>query len=233
MKPLLSFISDEMLEKHINLVLFTMEKANEKVIENPFSNEVDPFSAILDAMYQDITLKEWFDLELRRKIQKTFQNAIGEFHQHILGSINGWEDLGTGSVIDIVNEEKKIIAEIKNKHNTTKGNHKVMIYDDFKKLLNNKYKGYTGYYVEIIPKSKKKYNEPFTPSDNNTSKRRSINKNIRRIDGYSFYELASDKEKALELLYKAIPIVAGKYLKKDKSKILKEELFDSLFKRIY
>jgi len=48
----------------------------------------------------------------------------------------------------------KIIAEIKNKYNTTKGADKKTLYDNLELALLNKYKGYTGYYVEIIPKGK-------------------------------------------------------------------------------
>ena len=78
------------------------------------------------------------------------------------GSIPGWKNLGTGGGLDILNKRKKIIAEIKNKHNTTKGNHKIEIYDAIKaKLKLVEYSGYTGYLVEIIPKGKKKYDKPF------------------------------------------------------------------------
>ncbi|WP_410520593.1 Eco47II family restriction endonuclease [Candidatus Xenohaliotis californiensis] len=38
----------------------------------------------------------------------------------------------------MVNKKKKVIAEIKNKFNTAKGNHKKDIYDDFNNLLENK-----------------------------------------------------------------------------------------------
>ena len=45
---------------------------------------------------------------------------------------------------------KMIIADIKNKFNTTKGNHKVNIYDDLDKILNSpEFKEYAGYYIEL------------------------------------------------------------------------------------
>ena len=58
-----------------------------------------------------------------------------------------------GGVVDIICENKKIVAEIKNKHNTTKGNHKKSIYDDLLSVL-ERYEGYTGYYVDFTQKRK-------------------------------------------------------------------------------
>ena len=34
-------------------------------------------------------------------MQKSFANAIGEFHQNIIGHINGWENLGRGQIVDL------------------------------------------------------------------------------------------------------------------------------------
>ena len=50
---------------------------------------------------------------------------------------------------------KKIIAELKNKHNTMKGDARINIYDDLEKCLKTTNKGFTGYYVEILPKNAK------------------------------------------------------------------------------
>lgn len=95
----------------------------------------------------------WLKQEEARLVQKTLQNLVGNFHQEILGHMDGWTNLRTGSVVDLLNSEQKIIAEVKNKYNTTKGNHKKVIYDDLHSLIRTEFPGYTGYYVEIIPKS--------------------------------------------------------------------------------
>jgi len=120
--------------------------------------------------------------------------------------VNGWVDMEVGHVADIVNNQKMIIAEIKNKHNTTKGSDKVRIYDGLAGLLGKKeYRDYKAYYVEIIPKGAIRYDMPFVPPDNTTRTRRVANDNIRQIDGYSFYELATGEKDALKKLYKALP----------------------------
>nr|HEN5518367.1 Eco47II family restriction endonuclease [Legionella pneumophila] len=133
----------------------------------------------------------------------------------LLGSINGWECLPTGHIVDIVNHEKRIIAEIKNKYNTIKGSAKAKLYHDLDDLVMQKkqeYKEYTAYYVEIIPKKPERYNQPFTPSDSRKGAKCAANEKIRVIDGYSFYSLASGIQNALEAIYQALPLVIQKIL---------------------
>ena len=177
-----------------------------------FDNTLDIFGAVVDSKLQRIDLKDWKDSEETRKTQKTLQNIIGKLHQIIIGTFDGWDDLGTGNVVDVINKDIKIIAEIKNKHNTTKGNHKVSIYDDLEHLLETEYTDYTGYYVEILPKDKKVYNAPFTPSDNKTSTRRTKNEKIRVIDGKSFYELITGNKNAIKEMYTILPDIIDEIL---------------------
>jgi len=232
-KNYLPFITNENLLKAVKEVLNKASEAKENAEANFNKNVVDPFSAFFDASSQKITLKSWLKKEKTRQIQKTLQNQIGTFHENILGSMPGCKNLETGEVIDCACHDKKIIAEIKNKYNTTKGNHKVKIYDNLKLQLRSKYQGYTGYYVEVIPKNKARYDKEFTPPDNETGKRRAKNKNIRVIDGYSFYALIAGHENALEMLYKALPKVAEDILKNDLSHIKKDSNFIDLFNKAY
>lgn len=206
-KELLPFIKNEDLYRHVETVLSVARIAKETSEKNLSSNVIDPFSALFDISCQEISFSVWMKQEKSRQIQKTLQNAIGNFHQSIIGSMYGWTNLNTGEVADVVNEEKKIIAEIKNKYNTTKGNHKTKIYEDLMSLVNGKYKGYISYYVEIIPKGRKTYDIPFSPSDNKKHKRKSAHKNIRLIDGKSFYKLATGYPDALRELYMILPLV--------------------------
>ena len=203
--PYLKFISDKNLITAVGKVVRTIESAEHDAIANLHKSVIDPFSALFHGVTHAITYQEWIEQEKARQSQKTMQNAIGDFHQEILGYVPGWNNLGTGGGLDIVNEKMKIIAEIKNKFNTTKGNHKVEIYDAIKsKLKNNEYENFIGYYVEIIPQGKNKYDKPFVPPDNKTKKRRPANKKIRVIDGISFYSLATSREYALQELFEAI-----------------------------
>lgn len=173
-----------------------------------YRNTLDCFSASLDALVQEITMEQWLAQEKDRQVQKTKQNAIGTLHEDIMSSIPGVENLPVGNLIDIVCHDKKIVAEIKNKHNTTKGNHKVQIYRDLSKALEG-LEDYTAYYVEILPKGAKAYNVPFTPSDNQTNSRLAERPDIRVIDGKSFYTLLTGNANALVEVYMNLPQIVA------------------------
>jgi hypothetical protein len=170
-------------------------------------NKIDPFSALFLMGYYSMSEQAWRELEKKRQIQKSLENAIGTFHQRILGKMNGWRDLETGQVLDLRNAERRMVAEVKNKFNTTKGSHKKIIYDDLMTFLHTN-PDYTAYYVEIIPSSSRPYGEPFVPPDNmEAGARRSRDDRLRKIDGYSFYQIAAREPDALKSLYTALPEV--------------------------
>lgn len=230
--PYLDYIDDDILESIVSKVVGKALSAIKKSEEINNDNVIDPFSAVFDSMTLNITLEEWLKREKTRQAQKTLQNAIGSFHEEILGNINGWRYIN--NVIDIVNDDKKIIAEIKNKHNTTKGSDKKSLYDNLYGQIIDNYNGYTGYYVEIIPKSKKKYDKAFAPSDNMTKINREKNEYIRVIDGKSFYDLASGKKNSLEKLYSILPTVIKKVTSQNlEDKISDSKLRETLFFQAY
>nr|WP_181718299.1 Eco47II family restriction endonuclease [Psychrobacter sp.]QJS05229.1 restriction endonuclease type II, Eco47II family [Psychrobacter sp.] len=203
-----------------------------------YKNTLDCFSAAIDASIRGITLEEWIESEKQRQAQKTLQNKIGDFHQKMLGTLEGVTDLGVGEVVDIIYEDKKIVAEIKNKHNTTKGNHKKSIYDDLVSVL-ERHEGYTGYYVEILPKNGRSYDKAFSPSDNTTKTSREKSEHIRVIDGKSFYKLITGDNNALKELYSLIPELTAEILKesfdinRNANNIKDNQFFSELFEMIF
>jgi len=204
----LSYISDEKLIDIIKHVLDIGIK-RKKEAERKFTNNViDPFGALFEAGAFGIDHQTWKSSETIRQCQKTLQNHVGELHQKILGSVEGWTDLEKGSVVDLVCEDRKIIAEIKNKYNTVTGSKLADQYRSLEKLIMpkaSKYKDYTGYFVCIIPQRAYRFDTLFTPSDNNIGAKCSENDNIRKIDGANFYELVTGETKALENFYYALP----------------------------
>ncbi len=208
--PFLPFISDDSLERIVGNLL---EKAK-KTVEKEFnSNVIDPFAGLFEMAGFGINSKTWEVNEKARQAQKTLSNAIGNFHQTFLGSVDGWEDLGKGKGIDLVNIEQKIIAEVKNKHNTVKGSDKIGVYNDLHDCVmpnQHPYKGFVAYYVEIIPQPRKAYNRPFTPPNKADGTRCRENELIRVIDGKSFYEIVTGEPLALELLFDSLPLVIKK-----------------------
>lgn len=219
----LDWIDDALLEYEVSHLLKRAKEAQENASKDFGKNIIDPFSAIFEMSGFGIDFNTWLKSETTRQAQKTLQNHVGDFHQNILGYSKGWTNLRVGSVVDLVSTENNIIAEIKNKFNTISGGKLSDLYYSLDGLVSPKssiYKGYTAYYVSVIPKTRKRFNIPFTPSDKEKGERCPSNENIRQIDGASFYNLVTGIENALENLFDALPEVIfecskGEYVVKD------------------
>lgn len=235
----LEFISDDKLKCSVEFLLLKSYEALKSIEVNPeiiFKNVVDPFSAIFEASGFSLSNDEWINNEKSRQAQKTLQNHVGTFHQKILGSVPGWLDLCTGNGCDIVSEDRKIIAEIKNKYNTVSGGKLNGVYEELEELVmlkSSKYKDYTAYYVQIIPEKPKPFDKPFTPSDKSKGNKKQENPLIRVIDGRSFYSLVTGVNDALDKLFNVIPEVIYEIKNPYTRNSLESEFFNSLFERAY
>lgn len=208
--PYLSFISDKDLEQAVSTVIRSVRKKTKNIEKSFNKNVIDPFSVLFEIACTHVEENSWRKSEEIRQVQKTLSNNIGTFHETILGRIHGWEVLPAGGIIDIINRDKKIIAEIKNKHNTLNASSQKATYEALEEQIlpkSSQYKDYTAYLVEIIPKKPSRYDVPFTPSDKNTGTKFAENSNLRKIDGYSFYTLASGVDNALDQLFEVLPSV--------------------------
>lgn len=208
--PYLSWVEDQYLIEEVRRILSIAERIMRSSEMNFEKNVIDPFSAIFQMSGFDIDYDTWFISETTRQAQKSLQNHIGDFHQNILGHVAGWENLQTGGIVDLKSTERKIIAEVKNKFNTVKGANLSDLYDSLKDNVMFKsslYKGFTAYYVTIIPKKPDKFDKAFTPSDKSTGSRKPENPKIRMIDGASFYELVTGVPGSLSHLYCVLPKV--------------------------
>lgn len=206
---ILPYITDEDFLSIVDEILSVGVKALKQADNAVNRNVIDPFLMLFEMGSFTLDHAHWLTNEKTRQAQKTLSNSIGIFHQKIIGAVHGWDDLATGKLVDVVNDERMIIAEVKNKYNTVKQSDLIGIYHGLEELVMPKmqhYKGYTAYYVEIIPKKPMRYDECFTPPDRETGKRASVNELIRKIDGASFYELVTGEKEALAMLYDAIPI---------------------------
>jgi Eco47II restriction endonuclease len=237
----LSWIKDDDLKACVSDVLSKGLVGIKKSEKNFYRNSVDPFSALFDAACQNITLSQWLSFERKRQAQKTLQNALGNFHQRLLSHVKGWEIPALGFV-DLVSEKSRVVAEVKNKHNTVKKSDLKAVYDELQAAVlhkTSKYHGYTSYYVTVIPASTKRFDKEFTPSDNETKTVRQANKQIREIDGYSFYTLVTGEPSALKQLYQVLPSVIKDVLVEQKfpsdqiAALSLEPLFAELFAKAF
>lgn len=210
---LVDFLDDATLVAEVSHLLTVAEEAIERQRGEFGKNVIDPFAAMFEMSGFGLDHAGWVRVELMRQAQKTLQNHIGGFHQNILGAVKGWENMKTGSVVDLVSHDRKVIAEVKNKHNTLSGGKRSDQYNNLEKLVMQKasrYHGYTSYFVTIIPKTPERFDRPFTPSDKETGARLPENALIREIDGASFYERVTGRKDALAELFKALPgVIAG------------------------
>jgi len=204
----LPFICDKDFLMHISAVIEIGIEAKKNAPKKFHSNVIDPFGPVFEMAVHTISADDWRKLEITRQIQKTIQNAIGEFHNDILGSVSGWSKLEKGKQVDLVNDDRSIIAEIKNKYNTVSGGKLKDHYDEFHSLVNVKssiYHGATAYFAQIIPKKPKPFDRCFTPPDKATGKKKPKDAKIREIDGRSFYAKVTGIDNALDLLHEQIP----------------------------
>lgn len=235
----MSTYNKEAIKQGIKSILLEIYDAECNYKESDlYKNTLDCFSSVLDCLSQGVSFEEWMRQEKARQIQKTKQNKIGDLHESILGTFKGVTKLNVGKIYDVHCPSKKIIAEIKNKHNTTKGNHKREIYNDLESVLNS-LSGYTAYYVEILPKNGKAYNVPFTPPDNRNQVSMKERSDIRIIDGKSFYSILTGDSNALANIYSMLPAIYAEVVMQnrgvtiDTSKITSSNFFKFNFNKIY
>ncbi|MGJ8633936.1 MAG: Eco47II family restriction endonuclease [Luteolibacter sp.] len=213
-----AFMDAKIFEREIEDLLTIAIEAKKKSEEDFGRNIIDPFAAMFQIAGFSMDHKTWKIAEATRQAQKSLQNGIGNFHQNILGSAKGWENLGTGEVVDLRCSSRKIIAEVKNKHSTVSGGKLADVYRSLDNLVSpkaSKYKDYTVYFVNIIPREPERSDIEFVPSDKDRGEKSPANPLIRVIDGVSFYDLAFETKGALKALHHAIPKVVARIAKRN------------------
>jgi hypothetical protein len=208
--PYLSYITDEKLLQHTKHLLELAYRAKISASRDFAKNVIDPFSPIFEMCAFNIGHSDWKTSELQRQSQKTFSNGLGKFHQNIIASIDGWDDLNNEGVFDVCNGNRKIIAEIKNKHNTVTGSKLIDVYNDLATAVetkNSRFYGYTAFFVNMIPKRPGGQDRPFVPSNNKTGSQPKELESVRIIDGASFFHLATEIADGLQQLHAVLPTV--------------------------
>ena len=148
----LSYMSDEKLLDAIEKLYRSYQKAfASKTLKDLNKNIIDPFKFQFDTEFlhgghPEETLRS----EIFRQSDKTIANAIGLFHQQLLGSIDGFEESPT-LPCDVRKTDDTIFAEVKNKYNTMNVRSAAGVYDELAGLAKS-YPKAMCYLVEIIAK---------------------------------------------------------------------------------
>ena len=102
----LKFISDEDLIKCIETLHKTYLKVNEEVdLKDFYKNKVDPIRFLFDKTFNKLDDRAIINNEISRQKEKTIGNAIGTFHENLLGCIDGVTKMPVGSGYDIKKDE--------------------------------------------------------------------------------------------------------------------------------
>lgn len=170
-------------------------------------NGLDSFKIIFDMMNSQSDLERWIQFEAIRQNDKTVGNWIGDFHQSLLGGVDGWKDLRRGheTGVDLMKEDETKFVELKNKHNTTKGENLKDLFTKLEGVINS-HPGSTAYYAFITPKNGTSGDEVWV------LRHRTRNPNIRKIWGSKVYELVTGKPDSLKKTWDALPAVINDVL---------------------
>ena len=111
----LGFISNENIFNHVRE---TVLKYSTNINLKEFNkNIIDPIKLTFDSKVYGRNMEEVILDECIRQMDKHNNNHVGYFHQNIFRyAANGWSVPTEG--FDVVNEERHIFVEMKNKHNT-------------------------------------------------------------------------------------------------------------------
>ena len=171
----------------------------EEVPEPRTDNGIDPFKMVFDMMNHEISLSELKTREYARQIDKTINNTIGEFHQSLLGSVDGWTDLGTGddTKLDLKMDDNSVFLELKNRFNTVNSDSLSKVRDKLERNL-ERYPDSTNYWAFLIAKNG-------DSGESHWKRKKKIVPNIRKIWGSNVYELVTCRRTALRDVWNALP----------------------------
>lgn len=206
----LDYISDEKLLECIGNLYLSYKRARAKISKNKFyNNKIDTFKLTFDAKFNKLSEEEIINNEIMRQVDKSINNAIGLFHEEVLGCIKGYER-GALSGWDIKSTDDKLFADIKNKHNTMNSSSAESLFQKLERFA-DEHKRAKCYWVQILAKDS--FCELWTPS---FKERKYSHNRIYKISGDQFYNLLAygntKKGQALYDLYKVLPTAINDFL---------------------
>jgi hypothetical protein len=195
------FVSDEHFLKCVKWVcdayLDPSLKFNKTWLQR---NGVDPFKMVFDMVVRNRDFDSLIEQEKNRQYDKKSGGRIGDFHQKLLGGVDGWIDLGVGdeTKVDLKKEDDTIFMELKNKYNTVNSDSLSAVRQKLERITNN-FPNSTAYWAYVIEKNGTSGESEWNYLGDNNLK-------LRKIWGSKLYELITGKSDALEKTWIALPI---------------------------
>lgn len=212
--PRLNWIDDNTLADAIRKFKESAQSSINFVDKRQQKNIIDPFMSLMIASV--------FELDNKEQLVKTqnlksalsgMSNALGKFHQDVLAGVDGWANHDAG--YDLECEESKIVAEIKNKHNTMNASNRDKVIGDLDTAVRQKGQGWSGYLVIVIPKRPCRY-----------CLRLQVTREVYEIDGASFYHKITNSANALHDLF---DVLCDEFASPEEIKKYSTEVFGNSF----
>lgn len=222
-----SFVSDAHLLQCVSDLYDTYERTKLGIDKTKFyDNKIDTIKMTFDANFNAIGEEDLINTEIRRQVDKTINNAIGYFHEAVLGGITGFEQ-GNQAGYDIKANDNSLFADLKNKHNTMNSSATEKLYQ---KLIDFADDNPTSkcYWVQILAKSS--FDEQWVATFGKNEKQRVYNHpRVFKISGDKFYSLLSSENEAFSNLYRTLPKVIADFLASKGKIVLKQNTaFDEI-----
>jgi len=217
------FVEDEHLISCIRNLHNAYLNAKKQFTRKKFyKSKVDTFKLTFDSKFNDLTEEELIKLEMSRQIDKSVNNAIGAFHEEILGGIRGFQN-GKLSGYDIKANDDTLFADIKNKHNTMNSSSAESLFQKLARYADD-YKNANCYWVQIL--STKSFNEKWFSLINGKEYSHS---RVYKISGDRFYALLTGNKDAFYQLYKALPNAIDDFLVTTaKAEVIKDNIITDI-----
>ena len=184
---MISWISTASLDEKIEHMLASVRGSRDNASSRRAVNSVDPFSSLMIATAFGLTTsRELENVQNAEAAMRGFSNALGTFHQSVLGAVNGWVNHDAG--YDLECADRQIIAEVKNKHNTMNASNRLKVVEDLTTAIRQKHGNWKAYLAQIIPKHPKRFEQE-------------LKKSVYEVDGASFYHLVTGDPNAIHDLF--------------------------------
>ena len=149
---------------------------------------------------------KWPQLEQARQVRRPSRTQSGTSTRRP-GCVEGCRSNPRGQGADILNKSGSWCAELKNKFNTTKGNHKGAVHEDIERWVHHyeeKYgQEFTGYYCYVIPRTPGDIDQIWHFSGYHNPK-------IREITYAALLDKATGVKDSLRKLYLCLPTLLEK-----------------------
>lgn len=204
-KPL-SFMSTEHILDCVRTLHSAYERAKSEMTFSKFqSNKVDGLKLTLDALFNGMREDEVLTAEIQRQIDKSINNAIGTFHEQLMGGLPGITYYSVGHGYDIKSDDDTIFGEIKNKHNTMNSSSSKATFEKLAGFA-DRYPNSTAYLIQII--AKESVDDLWVTGGKNSQ----YHPRVRIISADRFYAKVTGIDDAFYQLCTFIPHVVRYYL---------------------